>query len=70
MLELWNLFSVLLKNEQRFLVAKFFATRKHLVQNPRIPTSSLATRKRCQKISNKKALQGSKLARNFQKTRA
>jgi hypothetical protein len=59
---------VLQKNQQRFLVADFFATWKHLVQNRQIPMSSLATQKCCQKISNADELQGLKLARKFQKT--
>jgi hypothetical protein len=39
--------SALQKNQQRICVADFSATRMHLVQNPRIPTSSPATQMRC-----------------------
>jgi hypothetical protein len=56
---------VLQKNQQRIRVADFSATQMHLVQNPRIPMSSPATRMHCQKICNMVALQALKLAQKF-----
>jgi hypothetical protein len=60
LLELWNLFSVLQKNQQRIRVADFSATRMHLVQNPQIPKSSPATPMRWTKNLQRRCVAGLK----------